>query len=211
MMEKKDVLFLCQFFYPEYISSATLPFDTAKALNDSGRTVGVLCGYPKEYSSKKNVSLKENYEGIEIERVKYIQLKRSNILGRLINYFSFTFSILMKIKKLKEFKIVVVYSNPPILTLITTIANALFGTEIIFVSYDLYPEIALQTDSLKKNSIIHKFMNFLNKKAFPRFKSIVALSSEMKKFILNEREDQLRLPLPTRLQPMKILLPLKHC
>ena len=25
---KKDILFLCQFFYPEYISSAVLPFDT---------------------------------------------------------------------------------------------------------------------------------------------------------------------------------------
>ena len=29
---KKDILFLCQFFYPEYISSAKLPFDLANAL-----------------------------------------------------------------------------------------------------------------------------------------------------------------------------------
>ena len=49
MKPKKDVLFLCQFFHPEYISSAQLPFDTAKALQKSGLTVDVLCGYPREY------------------------------------------------------------------------------------------------------------------------------------------------------------------
>ena len=39
---KKDILFLCQFFYPEYISSAVLPFDTAKALHQAGFSVEVL-------------------------------------------------------------------------------------------------------------------------------------------------------------------------
>ena len=38
---KKDILFLCQFFYPEYISSAVLPFDTAKALHQGA---GLLYG-----------------------------------------------------------------------------------------------------------------------------------------------------------------------
>ena len=49
MREKKDIVFLCQFFHPEYISSAQLPFDTAKALQKAGFSVDVVCGYPKEY------------------------------------------------------------------------------------------------------------------------------------------------------------------
>ena len=28
MKKKRDILFLCQVFYPEYISSAQLPYDT---------------------------------------------------------------------------------------------------------------------------------------------------------------------------------------
>ena len=97
MQKKKDVLFLCQFFYPEYISSATLPYDTAKALVKAGLSVGVLCGYPKEYNnSDKNVSLNENHAGIEIMRLKYVQVARNNIVGRLINYFSFTFAIFLE-------------------------------------------------------------------------------------------------------------------
>jgi len=41
MSKKKDVLFLCQYFYPEYVSSATLPFDTAVALTKAGFTLGI--------------------------------------------------------------------------------------------------------------------------------------------------------------------------
>ena len=50
MKKKRDILFLCQFFYPEYISSAQLPYDTVLALRDAGFSVGALCGYPREYA-----------------------------------------------------------------------------------------------------------------------------------------------------------------
>ena len=36
---KKDILFLCQFFYPEHNSSATLPFDLASGLANEGFAV----------------------------------------------------------------------------------------------------------------------------------------------------------------------------
>ena len=48
-VKKRDILFLCQFFHPEYISSAQLPYETVQALNEAGFTVDVLCGYPREY------------------------------------------------------------------------------------------------------------------------------------------------------------------
>ncbi|MGQ7385242.1 hypothetical protein ACTGVI_09170 [Streptococcus suis] len=51
---KKDILFLCQYFYPEYVTSALLPYQTAKELVDNNISVDVLCGYPKEYHSKNN-------------------------------------------------------------------------------------------------------------------------------------------------------------
>ncbi|EGP4743493.1 glycosyltransferase family 4 protein, partial [Enterococcus faecium] len=97
---KKDVLFMCQFFYPEYISSALLPFQTAEALKDSGLSVDVLCGFPKEYiKDNSKVPLHETVDGINIYRKKYLQLSRSNFFGRIVNYFSFTFMMLMNILK----------------------------------------------------------------------------------------------------------------
>ena len=41
-MNKIDVLVLCQYFYPEYVSSATLPLEMAEDFVISGLSVGTL-------------------------------------------------------------------------------------------------------------------------------------------------------------------------
>ncbi len=187
-MKKKDILFLCQFFYPEYISSAQLPFDTVLALKKAGYSVDVLCGYPREYSASENVPVTEEVEGIHIRRLKYIQLDRSGFLGRLVNYFSFTFMVLLNLLRTAKYKAVVVYSNPPILPWIASWAKSLFGTKLVFVSYDLYPEVATVTNTLRQGNMICRLMDHINKCVFRRADHVVALSSEMREFILANRD-----------------------
>jgi len=185
---KIDVLFLCQYFYPEYVSSATLPFDTAVGLAKAGFTVEALCGYPKEYSLVEKIPLKEIKEKVNISRLKYIQLKRSNVFGRLTNYLSFTFAVALNFRELRKYKSVIVYSNPPVLPLIAAFAHKCFGTKVVFVSYDVYPEIAQITNSISKNSMISKMMNMINKILFTHLYKVVALSNEMKTYLLEHRQ-----------------------
>ena len=185
---KKDILFACQFFYPEYISSAQLPFDTAKALKAAGYSVDVLCGYPREYLDGGSIPLRETVEGIDIHRLKYIQLDRSGFLGRIVNYFSFTLMVLLNLPKLRNYRAIVVYSNPPVLPWIVSWAKALFGTKLVFVAYDLYPEVATVTRTLGEGNPICKLMNHINRCICRRADRIVALSSEMKTYILNHRD-----------------------
>lgn len=188
MKQKKDILFACQFFYPEYISSAQLPFDTAKALTKAGYSVDVLCGYPREYLDGGDIPVKETVEGIHIHRLKYIQLDRSGFLGRIVNYFSFTFMVLLNLPKLRNYRSIVVYSNPPILPWIVSWAKSLFGTKLVFVAYDLYPEVATVTNTLGQGNPICRLMNHINRCICRRADRIVALSSEMKRCILTCRE-----------------------
>ncbi len=185
---KRDVLFLCQFFYPEHNSSATLPYDTAKYLAANGMTVDAMCGYPKEYSDDDNVPKKEEREGVRINRIRYLQLKRTGKIGRLINYFSFTLSALMRLFKLRKYKCVVVYSNPPVLPFVAALGKILFNTKIIFVAYDIYPEVAYASGSVRRGSLIDKGMNVINKMLFNRVDKVVALTDEMKEFLLGHRD-----------------------
>ena len=188
MKKTRDILFLCQFFYPEYISSAQLPYDTVRALRKDGFTVDVLCGYPHEYLDGKDIPVKEEIDGVRIHRLKYIQTGRAGFLGRIINYFSFTFMVLLNLLKTAKYRAVVVYSNPPILPWIASWAKVLFGCKLMFVSYDLYPEVATVTNTLREGNIICRLMNHINKCVYRRADSVVALSSEMKEFILKNRE-----------------------
>lgn len=187
MKKKKDILFLCQFFYPEYISSAQLPYDTVLALKEAGFSVGALCGYPREYSEGGDIPRKETINGIDIHRLKYIQTGRAGFLGRIVNYFSFTLMVLLHIFETAQYRAVVVYSNPPILPWIASWAKVLFGTKLIFVSYDLYPEVATVTGTLGAGNPICRLMNHINKCVYRRADAVVALSGEMRDYIVQNR------------------------
>lgn len=186
---KRDVLFLCQFFYPEYNSSATLPFDTARYLAQSGYSVDALCGYPREYNTSGEVSAREMKDGVSIHRLHYIQFSRRSKLGRLINYFSFTLSVLLHIFEIKNYKTVIVYSNPPVLPIAAIWANRLFNTKIIFVSYDVYPEVAYASGSLTSGGVITRVMQGINRSLFKRADAVVALTDEMREFLLRNRPE----------------------
>lgn len=186
---KRDVLFLCQFFYPEYNSSATLPFDTARYLAQSGYSVDALCGYPREYNTSGEVSAREMKDSVSIHRLHYIQFSRRSKLGRLINYFSFTLSVLLHIFEIKNYKTVIVYSNPPVLPIAAIWANRLFNTKIIFVSYDVYPEVAYASGSLTSGGAIAQVMRGINRSLFKRADAVVALTDEMREFLLRNRPE----------------------
>lgn len=188
-MKQKDVLFLCQFFYPEHVSSATLPFDTACSLAKSGWTVDALVGEPREYADGKRIPSKQRAEDVGIRRIKYLQLNRSKKLGRLINYFSFTCSVLFHIRTLKHHRCVIVYSNPPVLPIVPILANRLWKTKFVFVAYDVYPEIAYASNSVRPGSLIDRVMQSINRKLYRRASAVVALSDEMQKYLLAHRPE----------------------
>lgn len=155
---------------------------------EKGYNVGVITGYPKEYSKEHRIKKNEKTNNINIKRLNYVQLKRSNFIGRLINYFSFTISVLLKIRYIKKYKAVMVFSNPPILPIIGVISKKLFKTKFIFVSYDVYPEIAVKTNTLTEKSFISNMMNFINKSIFKNVDRVVTLSEEMSQTLLGNRK-----------------------
>lgn len=186
---KKDLLIMCQYFYPEKITSALLPFMTAKYLSKNGITVDVLTGTPSNYLKHSNyrVPQSETVEGVRIRRLNYLKLSKKNVLSRLVNYFSIVIAFLLKLPTMRQYKVIMVYSNPPILPLISVFAKKLFNNKLVFVSYDVYPEIAIRTEVISDNSIIARVMKIVNKFVFSSADKVVALSSEMKKFLVENR------------------------
>ena len=188
-MDKRDILFLCQFFYPDHNSSATLPFDTACHLASQGFTVDAMVGYPKEYTDGSDIPLRETVRGVGIRRVRYLQFKRSGTLGRLVNYFSLTFHMLLRLRVLKRCRCVFVYSNPPVLPLVPILARRRFGTEFVFVAYDVYPEVAYASGALSPDSMISRVMARLNSALYRNAGAVVALTDEMRSFLLAHRPE----------------------
>ncbi len=186
---RMKILFLNQFFTPSVNSSATLPYDAARYLVGQGFAVDALVGYPKEYNMGLAVPLRESVSGISVRRLRYLQLKRSGKIGRLINYFSFTAAVLLHLHLLKHYDCVVVFSNPPILPLAAVLARRLYGTPFLFVAYDVYPEVAYPSGSIRPGSAVDRVMKRINRSLYAGASGVVALTEEMRQFLLASRPE----------------------
>lgn len=183
---KRDVVILCQYFYPEYVSSATLPTELAIGLLDKGLEVSVVTGFPKEYidGKWKDIPLRENFEGVDIRRVKYTGQNNKSKVGRILNFFTLFISMLSKVNYLRKFNFIIVYSNPPILPIIPYYLKKFFKTKLIFVVFDIYPDSALKLNAIKLNGLIHKVMKFINRRIYEKADKIVLLGNEMKEYVI---------------------------
>ncbi len=102
----------------------------------------------------------------------------------MLNFFSFFFSVTTKFFYLKKFSSLIVYSNPPILPLIPYAFNKLFGTRFIFVAFDIWPDNGLKLNGIKENGIIHKLMDFINKRVYGNASDVILLGNEMKEYVI---------------------------
>lgn len=186
-MKTKRILILCQYFYPEYVSSATLPTQMAEDLVNKGMKIDVICGWPYEYSESKNVLKKESYKGINIHRLKYAQFDNKSKIGRLINFFSLFIMFMLRMPKMLKYDHILVYSNPPILPFIPDLIHRIFKKKYSFVAYDIAPDNAIKTGATKPGSLIDKVMKYINKNVYKNAENVIVLGTEMKKYILENK------------------------
>ena len=177
---------LCQFFYPDKVSSAVLPFELAEHLAIN-HNITVVCGMPRESDVKKNVKKKEIIKNIKIKRCNYIQFDKDKFIGRILNYFSFVVAVLLKLKNFWKKDVCIVYSNPPLLALLPSILKKICGFKLIYVVYDVYPDVAINFNKIREKSIIAKMFNRINRFVFKHCDKIVVLSSEMKEYFVNNK------------------------
>jgi len=188
-MDKKDVLLVCQFYSPEYVTSAELAADTCRALADAGLSVDVLCGYPGEYVSgdTANVPKTETKDGVGIRRIKYLRLSRKSVAGRLINYFSFYLGVKKQLRTMKNYRVVAAYSNPPMVTNILNKAKKRYNVKTVFIAHDVYPEIAIKTGKTSENGIMARKMRKINRGLSESLDGVVCISHEMAGFFEKTR------------------------
>lgn len=184
--KNKKVLILCQYFYPEYVSSATLPTQLAEDLVKNNIDVDVICGWPYEYSNTEHIHSKETYKGIKINRLKYTRFNNKSKIGRLINFFSLFLRFLINMPKMLKYNHIFVYSNPPILPIIPDFLKRIFKIKYTAIIYDIAPDNAIKIGAIKNNSAIKKLMDYVNDRVYHNANNIVVLGNEMKEYIIQQ-------------------------
>ena len=162
------ILVVCQHYYPE-------PFrltDICEELVSRGHDVTVVTGTPnypmgKIYEGYRGKQKRDEVRnGVKIHRCFEIG-RRTGVLFRFLNYYSFAISSKRYIKKMKE-KFDVVFANQlsPVMMMNGAVAyKKKHGVKLVTYVLDLWPE-SLIVGGVKRGSVLYKHYHKVSKKLY---------------------------------------------
>lgn len=184
MTKEKEIVFVLQYFYPEVASTAQLISELAEDMVLKGIKVTAISGQPSYIKSSK-LPKSELHNGVRIERVSSTSYDKNSSMGRISNWFSYTFLVFFKLLFSKGRQPLFIVSTPPFLFVVGYLLKKLQNRPYVCLVYDLYPEIAEHLGYIKKGSWIANLWQKCNKKFFSNADYVIVPSENMKQLVYN--------------------------
>lgn len=180
-----DILIISNYYPPEKGAAANRIEQLALKLDQNGYKVSVISplpNYPKgelfpEY--KGHFSVTEKIQNITLKRLWIYPSNSSNILKRVVSTLSFSTTLFFYLLFAKTPKKVVVQSPPLLLSFTSVLVLWLKRKKIILNVSDLWPTAAIELGVLKKGSISHQFLLFIERFIYKKATHIFGQSEEI--------------------------------
>jgi len=180
-----DILIISNYYPPEKGAAANRIEQLALKLNQNGYEVSVISplpNYPKgelfpEYKGRFSVT--EKIQNITLKRLWIYPSNSSNIFKRIFSTFSFSSVLFFYLLFAKTPKKVIVQSPPLLLSFVSVLALWIKRKKIILNVSDLWPTAAIELQVLKKNSISHKILLFIERFIYKKATHIFGQSNEI--------------------------------
>lgn len=139
------VIFVNRFYYPDHSATAQMLTDIAEGLALAGQEVAVLTSRMGYEDPAARFLPRERVNGVEIHRVATTRFGRSFLPGRLVDYLSFYVTSLGALAGLaRRGDIVVIKTDPPLLSALLGPAARLKGAKVVNWLQDIFPETAAE-------------------------------------------------------------------
>jgi len=137
--DKVKILVLNQYFPPDRSATSQLLGQLVQNL-DQHHEVTVICGAP---TYDPDASLVQKGMTIKIHRTPLIKISRAFLPIRIINYLLFLTGAVIRALLTPKHDVVMCWTDPPLVGLIGAFVKAVKGSKLLFVSQDVYPEVAI--------------------------------------------------------------------
>ena len=136
------LIFLNRFFYPDHSATSQMASDLAFALAKQGYAVQVITSR-LSYEGATRLPAREVIQGVDIHRIRTTGFGRKNLIGRTADYLSFFISAgLVLMGNAKRGDIVIVKTDPPLLSVLAGPIAWMKGARHINWLQDIFPEVA---------------------------------------------------------------------
>jgi colanic acid biosynthesis glycosyl transferase WcaI len=144
-MTTPRVVFVNRFFHPDHSATAQILADLAFALARNGWDVEVVTSRAVYDDTAVQLDRRETVEGVAIRRVWATRFGRKGLAGRAMDYLSFYPSAFWALlRSLRRGDIVVAKTDPPLISVVVSLAAMLRGARHVNWLQDLYPEVAAE-------------------------------------------------------------------
>jgi glycosyltransferase involved in cell wall biosynthesis len=174
------MLIITELYYPEDTSTGYFLTGIAEGLAAAGLPVRVLCAQPSYRLKGRAAPEREVRAGVVIRRLAAPAGDKNKLLQRLWLSASLTLRFAAAIaEEMRQGEPVLVVTNPPSLPwIVAALARAREAKAYLLV-HDVYPDVLVPTGITRTGSPLYRTLDFLQRRAWPRFQGLVVLGRDM--------------------------------
>ena len=141
--QRRRVVFLNRFFYPDHAPTAELLSDVAFALAERGFDVSVITSRQHYDKADAELPRREKVRGVDITRVWTSKHGRLHLAGRSMDYLTFYLSSAWHVwREAQAGDVIVAKTDPPLLSIPMSLIAKLKGAYLVNWLQDIFPEVA---------------------------------------------------------------------
>ena len=141
--QRRRVIFLNRFFYPDHAPTAELLSDVAFALAERGFDVSVITSRQGYEKADAELPSQESVRGVDITRVWTSKRGRLRLQGRSVDYLTFHVAAAWHAWRMaRRGDVIVAKTDPPLLSVSMALIAKLRGAHLVNWLQDIFPEVA---------------------------------------------------------------------
>lgn len=185
----KHILIFNRSFWPDMEATGQLLTELCEELVKVYKiTIISGCSYYLKEKTPKSFGLyhKETFKDIDILRVQHTRFWKVSLLGRIINWCTYSILAFLVALNLKP-QVIIACTDPPFLGIIAMLLSRLKSVPFIYNCRDLFPDVGWALGKLKKSNFLSQAFDCFNKKAFGAASLVICLGQSMKNRIVAKR------------------------
>jgi len=173
---------ITQVFYPDEVSTANLFTNLCSYLAGDQVEVEVWCAQPS-YTHLKKQPGKIVHNGINIRYLPSTNFPKTNLPGRLVNYLTFTVSVICRLIFSWDKTAVFTHTTPPSLGIIISFICAFKKRKFVYILLDIFPDGLIRLGNVSERNLFIKLWRKLNIAALKKCEKIIVIGRDMKKWL----------------------------
>jgi colanic acid biosynthesis glycosyl transferase WcaI len=174
-------------------------------------SVTVVCGQPNSNPTGATYRRRgcQVRHGVSIHRVWHTRFAKSFLPGRIANYVSFLLSVLWAVFRMQRPSIIVVETDPPLLSLIGGLLQRWRKIPLVVYLQDIHPDIGVALGKLR-DSWLTRLLRRRLFAVYRRADRVVVLSRDMRQRLLDGGVDQQRVVIVPNWVDTALIRPIKQ-